>query len=299
MVDLFSTDTAKPSHMNPIDPTRLSEALTRHPLKSASAGPGCHVEYIEAGSVDAPVSHVLLHGIGSSAASWIAQLEAAHTTHTTPPAHILAWNAPGYGTSTALAESQPLAKHYATRLWQWLDASGVNHPFTLVGQSMGCLIAVAAAAQRPDRISRLVLFAPARGYGKANDDERTRRRDERLAALREHGPEGLAEKRGAAMLSPSAHPAMINYLRNIMRRVNPAGYTQATHMLAQSDIDSDLVGWTKPLVVASGNADGITPQASCMDIAARAGVAWTDLGAVGHGCPLEASVEANQILGLT
>lgn len=285
--------------MNPIDPSRLTETLARYPLKSANAGPACNIEYLEAGSADAPVSHVLLHGIGSSAASWIAQLEAARTTHSARPAHVLAWNAPGYGASTALSESQPLAKDYAMRLWQWLDASGVRHPFTLVGQSMGCLIAAAAAIQRPDRISRLVLFAPARGYGKASDDERTRRRDERLAALREHGPEGLAEKRGAAMLSPSAPPAMINYIQNIMRRVDPEGYTQATYMLAQSDIDSDLAGWTKPLVVASGSADGITPQVSCMDIAARAGVAWTDLGAVGHGCPLEASVAANRILGLT
>lgn len=284
--------------MTSLAPSELSQALARYRLRAARANPSAQIEYLEAGAEDAPVSHVLLHGIGSSAASWIAQLHAADQNRAASRPHVLAWNAPGYGASTALTPAEPLAEHYAARLWQWLDEAGIKHAFTLVGQSMGCLIAAAAARQRPSQITRLVLFAPARGYGRASEAERIRRRDERLAALHEHGPTGLAERRGAAMLSTNAPAEMISYIRSIMSRVNPGGYTQATHMLSRGDIDTDLSFWKRPLVIASGTADTITPATGCKDIAARAGIAWTDLGEVGHGCPLEAARLANAILGL-
>ncbi len=281
-----------------IDPARLSECLARFPSQLAKLGADGAVEYLEAGSSDSTVSHVMLHGIGSSAASWVAQLDAAEQLSSKSHARALAWNAPGYGQSSALSDPQPLAHHYAARFWDWIDAMHIDKPFMLVGQSMGCLIAAAAAAMRPALVGRLVLFAPARGYGRASEEERIRRRDERLSALRELGPEGLAQKRGAAMLSSSAPTPMIDYVRDIMRRVHPGGYAQATHMLAQGDIDADLAKWRGPLVVASGSADTITPAAGCRGIAERAGTTWTDLGAVGHGCPLEASSAVNSILGL-
>jgi len=259
---------------------------------------GARIESLQAGAPDQPVSHVLLHGIGSAGASWLEQLEAANRLAESLRPRVLAWNAPGYGGSTPLAAACPTAADYAAQLWRWLDTLGVNHPITLAGQSMGCLIASAAARLQPGRIRRLILFAPARGYGRAEATERERRRNDRLEALRQHGPAGLAERRGSAMLSPNARPDLIGYVRSIMARVNPAGYTQATEMLAQGDIDADLATWRGPLVVASGQADQITPPEGCRDIASRAGQPWTHLGPVGHGCPLEAAEQVNAILGL-
>jgi pimeloyl-ACP methyl ester carboxylesterase len=281
-----------------IDPLDPAAALARYAPQFTALQTNQGIEYLQAGRSDIPVTHVMLHGIGSSAASWLAQLDAV-SKRSAPPAHrLLAWNAPGYGNSSPVSPSEPVAADYAERLWQWLDLIGAMHPITLVGQSMGCLIAAAAAIQRPERVSRLILFAPARGYARASAQERERRRDERLAALREHGPAGLAERRAQAMLSPNAPPELVSFVREIMRRVNPSGYTQATHMLSQGDLDSDLARWRKPLVVASGSADAITPPDSCREAARLAGVEWTDLGAVGHGCPLEAPGLANAILGL-
>jgi len=280
-------------HLDELNPSAAKLASLTIPL-----GNGLSMEYLQAGAPDQPVSHVLLHGIGSAAASWLEQLEAANRPASTRSPRVLAWNAPGYGQSTRLASECPSAADYAGRLWQWLDALGVDQPITLVGQSMGCLIAAAAARTRPDRIERLVLFAPARGYGRADPAERERRRSERLAALAQHGPAGLAERRAPAMLSANASPDLIAYVRSLMARVSAAGYAQATEMLAQGDIDGDLAMWRGPLVVASGTADRITPPDNCSDIAKRAGVAWTDLGAVGHGCPLEAPDAVNALLGL-
>lgn len=276
----------------------MNASAARLPVGVCALDSNTQIEFLQAGAPDQPVSHVLLHGIGSAGASWLEQLEAANRRSHQVPCRVLAWNAPGYGQSTRLAPDAPMAADYARRLWQWLDAMGVSQPITLAGQSMGCLIAAAAARQQPQRIARLVLFAPARGYGQADPAERERRRSERLASLRQHGPSGLAERRAAAMLSPHASADMVSYVRSIMARVDPLGYAQATEMLAQGDIDSDLASWRGPLIVASGSADRITPPESCRDIAARAGVAWTDLGEVGHGCPLEAAPTANSLLGL-
>ena len=61
---------------------------------------------------------------------------------------------------------------------------------------------------------------------------------------------------------------------------------------------ADLAQWHWPLVVASGNADSITTPASCQAVAQAAGVAWNDLGSVGHACPLEAPGAVNALLGL-
>ena len=284
--------------MTTTDIATLRNQISRFRVLSTPIGRGRTIEYLQAGQADSPVTHVMLHGIGSSSASWLAQLEAAALHSGRTPCRVLAWNAPGYGQSSPLGPDTPRAADYARRLWLWLDTMQVDAPFVLVGQSMGCLIAAAAAAQQPKRIRRLVLFAPARGYGRASKEERERRRDERLAALRDLGPSGLAQRRAASMLSPHAEPALVEYVRDIMQRINPTGYSQATHMLSMGDIDGDLARCSVPLVVASGSADTITSQASCSDIAARAGVKWVDMGPVGHGCPLEAPVLANTLLNL-
>ena len=61
---------------------------------------------------------------------------------------------------------------------------------------------------------------------------------------------------------------------------------------------ADLAQLQCPLAVASGNADGITTPAACQAVALAGGVAWNDLGSVGHACPLEAPGPVNALLGL-
>ena len=96
---------------------------------------------------------VLLHGIGSASGSWVAQLDALSATHT-----VLAWDAPGYGQSEPLPDSQPTAHAYAQRLWAWLDALGLHESLTLVGHSLGALMATAAAGEQSARVRSQVLL---------------------------------------------------------------------------------------------------------------------------------------------
>ncbi len=254
------------------------------------------VEYRQAGNGKQGVTHVLLHGIGSGSGSWLMQLEAAAITEGT---RVLAWEAPGYGNSTAVAPAVPDAGDYAGRLWAWLDALGVTQPVTLAGHSLGALMATRAAVQRAGQVKRLVLLSPAQGYARASEEERAKKLGDRLNNLNTLGVQGMAQKRGAAMLSPNADAERVAYVQSIMAQVHPAGYTQASHLLVGGDLLTDIAQITCPVAVASGRADTITPMAGCQKVAEAAGVPWTDLGDAGHACALDAAAGVNGLFGLT
>jgi pimeloyl-ACP methyl ester carboxylesterase len=273
----------------------LQGRLQSHALHKVDTSLGT-TQYRHAGAPLEQTTHVLLHGIGSGSGSWLMQLDAAG--HNAKHVGVLAWEAPGYGESASVKPRQPLAADYGQRVWAWLDALKITHPITLVGHSLGALMAASAAAIQPQRVSRLVLLAPAQGYGLADTNLRTQKLNDRLHAINTLGPEGMANKRGAAMLSPQGSAEQLTYVQSIMGQVHPAGYVQATYLLSHGDLASDLKHNTTPLIIASGRADGITPMAGCQDLAARFSVPWQDLGEVGHACALEGAMTVNTLLGL-
>jgi pimeloyl-ACP methyl ester carboxylesterase len=241
------------------------------------------------------VTHVLLHGIGSASASWAFQLGAAVGRS---DIRVLAWDAPGYGRSTHLPMELPSAQDYAERLWSWLDALYVNQPVVLAGHSLGALMAASATRLRPHAVSRLVLLAPARGYGDAPLAERERVVQGRLSNLQQLGPQGMALARAAAMLSPGAASALQEAVRETMAQIDPAGYTQAVQMLGQACLAQDLKTVACPVWVASGEADTVTTPANCDAAAQESAAKRISLGSVGHACPLEAAEAVNELLGL-
>ena len=243
------------------------------------------------------VTHVLLHGIGSASASWLAQLQQVGRS---AGASMLAWDAPGYGDSEALPMASPTASDYATRFWAWLDACGVDtrQPLTLVGHSLGALMAASAAVLQPARVARLVLLAPAQGYARADAATRQKKLDDRLANLAQWGPAGMAQRRASAMLSSHAGPALLQFVEQVMAGIHPVGYTQAAHMLSTGDVAADLAQVRCPVLVASGSADTVTPPQGCRALAQAIAAPYVDLGDVGHSCALEAALEVNRLIGL-
>ena len=271
----------------------LAERIGRFAAQRVATSAG-EIEYRQAGAA-AEVTHVLLHGIGSGSASWLRQLEAADGNFSV---RVLAWEAPGYGGSAPVRPDHPDAGDYARRLWSWLDAMEVTQPVTLVGHSLGALMVARAATQRPQQVAKLVLLSPAQGYARASTEERKKKLDERLGTLASLGLAGMAQKRGAAMLSPQAEPGLVQYVQSVMAQLHVAGYTQAIHLLVGGDLLTDLAKVQRPMAVASGTADTITPPEGCQRVAAAVNVAWTDLGPAGHSCALDAAAEVNALLGL-
>jgi len=228
---------------------------------------------------------VLLHGIGSGAASWVQQLEALGNPGNARA--VYAWDAPGYGVSTPVSPASPQAGDYVEALAAWLDALGLKR-IVLVGHSLGAIIAGAFAQAHPSRVAGLLLISPAAGYGKAEEAVRIEKRDNRLAMVAELGPQGLAEKRAGNMLSPQAGEAARAWVRWNMSRIVPAGYAQATHLLANADLAGHVAQFAGPIAVAVGAQDAITPPAGCGRIAEAARTTLRILPGAGHAGYIEA-----------
>jgi len=245
---------------------------------------------------------VLLHGISSGAASW---LQCALRLE--PHAQVIAWNAPGYGRSTPLPQAQPTAGDYAERLEQFLAALGI-HDCLLVGHSLGAMMAGAYLGNGYRRASRMLLLSPAQGYGSVENRMRGQKiAQERLDVLHSIGVAGMAERSPARMLSADASDAQRAWVRWNIQWLNPAGYTQAVHMLCGDDLRAYAAdgAWGKiPATVACGSADVVTTPAASLELSRDLDLPFHLIDHAGHACYIEqaeavAAVLRSQLFQLT
>jgi len=272
----------------------LEARVARFPARQVELASQRVLSYREACETSDALPLVLLHGIGSGAASWVQQFEALGASR-----RVLAWDAPGYGESTPVVAASPTATDYANVLYEWLEKLGIER-CVLVGHSLGAIIAGSFAAMHPQRVAGLLLLSPAGGYGAASAEVRETKRDQRLAMLNELGPQGLAEKRSANMLSAHASDEARAWVRWNMSRVIPHGYAQATHLLANADLASDLARlkgrYNGRLHIAVGADDTITTPAACERLALAADTQLQVVPRAGHAGYIEASAAYTAII---
>ena len=255
----------------------LDERIGRFaPRKSKS------ISYRESGSGPAVV---LLHGIGSGSAGWLFQLE------TLKGYRLIAWDAPGYGESENLPLEKPQPADYAQALHEFLDRLLLKDVL-LVASSLGCLMAGAYAAARPERVRGMVLLGPAGGY--AGDEARTQ---ERLRQFDELGADGLAEKRAPTVVANDSAPIAVELCRWTQRRVSRDAYRRAVYCLGQGNLALDARKFQKKVLVACGTEDRITPETACKSIAgAFPRGEYLSLPRLGHVPHIEAPEKVNEII---
>jgi pimeloyl-ACP methyl ester carboxylesterase len=248
--------------------------------RTATSG-SARFTYLERGS-GAPL--VLLHGVGSGARSWKHQLQNLSAAF-----RVIAWDAPGYGGSSAFPARVPDADDYAGALDALLEVLDVGR-FHLVGHSLGCIIAARYARRHADRIESLTLASVATGHAGLAAEERARLRNARLDDLAALGPRGMAEKRGPRLLSPDAHEATRRAVIETMAAVNPDGYRQAVWLLSNADTRADVRALPAAMRVqfVYGDADVITTPEQNRSVAGeRPGAPVHVLHGAGHALYLE------------
>lgn len=236
---------------------------------------------------------VLLHGIGSAARAFDDQLAGL-----SKGLRVVAWDAPGYGGSTALPMTAPRAADYAAALAGLLDGLGIERCH-LVGHSLGALMAASFAADRPQRILSLTLASIAGGHATLPAAERDKQLAQRIGDVATLGAREMAEKRGPRLLGPDATPAMIRRVVETMAAIRPDGYAQAARMLASGDVKADIARLPEDMRVqiVYGDADVITPPARNIEIAAvRPHAPVHVIAGAGHALYLEKPAEFNAIV---
>jgi len=248
-----------------------------------------------AGDATAPIV-VLLHGIGSNAASFAALMRAMPT-----PINVIAWDAPGYGPSAPLAADMPTPRDYADALAKFLDM--IDAPRVLLaGHSLGALFAGSFAAHYPCRVSALALISPALGYGVAPGGKLPAGVQSRIDEINELGPAAFAEKRAARLVGdPNARPEIVAAVERAMAAVNPRGYIQAVHALGAGRLVSDAKSIGVPTIVAVGTLDQITPPANAVELHAALprAAGLHQIANAGHALPQEEPVALAALLART
>ncbi|NCV21008.1 MAG: alpha/beta fold hydrolase, partial [Chloroflexi bacterium] len=102
-----------------------------------------------------PTETILLHGLGVSGAVW------AGFARRFLARPVIAPDLRGHGASDpAPLPHQYTPTDYAADVLALLDASGMGEPGTVIGHSLGSLIALAMAKAEASRIKRLILIDP-------------------------------------------------------------------------------------------------------------------------------------------
>ena len=248
------------------------------------------IAYRAAGDEAAPPI-VLLHGIGSNSAGYRAQLAALATRH-----RVIAWDAPGYGQSSAFAIATPGAEDYAEAVMAMMTALGVSRA-TVVGSSWGSVIAATFAAQYAYATRALVLSAPnvARAHLPLSD-----RAAAREALMRSGAAQSPAARAAVAdaLLAPNASPQVRALVSTLRDAVTPTGWEHAVDMLFSAYTPGVVASVEAPISIVIGDDDRIAPahdHARPIHEAARNSTLHV-LDGIGHMPKLEAPVRFNSIV---
>jgi pimeloyl-ACP methyl ester carboxylesterase len=215
---------------------------------------GTAVSYREAGQRDRQTV-VLLHGIGSSSASWQQQLNTLDGAF-----HVIAWDAPGYGSSVLLsADVSP--QGYASRLNELLDAAGVDSVH-LVASSWGTLIASVFARMYPDRVLSIVMSGPTVGLGALPAAESKTITEQRLQRMQHLGPVQMQEDDIGRLVAPRSVEQALPILRSGADEVTILGFRDALQVMCKADGIENIKQLKQPLLILTGTEDQIAPAAN-------------------------------------
>lgn len=202
-----------------------------------------------------PETLVLLHGVGSSSATWaqLAPLLDERYTVVMPDYR-------GHGSSDVPEVPYELEDFVGdvVRLLDELELESVH----LVGFSIGAIFAQAIAVEHPGRVASLVLLNSIAARTAA---EKTRAL-ERLEVIRSSDPAVVARDSVERWFTPAfaaERPDLVAAEVDIVSATRAEAYAASYHVLATTDLIDSVAGITCPVLLITGEHDrGSTPRMS-------------------------------------
>ena len=200
---------------------------------------------------------VLIHGFGLNRAMWQWQLPIL-----APYFNVLTYDLLGHGESAPPTDTPDLAM-FSGQLSRLMDRCGIERA-TVVGFSLGGMIARRFALDHPDRLSALAILHSAHDRTPA-EREAVR---ERVRHTREHGPSANVDSALERWFTPefrAAEPGPIALVRRWITRNDPDIFPRIYHVLAEGDAEIarglERIG-CPTLVMTGGDDPGNTPAMS-------------------------------------
>jgi len=198
-------------------------------------------------SGNGPAVVVLLHCLGVDHRLWDFTAAALERDHC-----VIRYDFPGH--HEAPVPDAPYAiEDLSAQLVDILDAERVPSA-TIVGISLGGLVAQHFAATQPERTERVVLVDTTPRYSETMQKMWA----ERAAASRAHGVASITDSLLAVWFTAeflSAEPPAVHYVRDCFSRVSGEGYAKACEALAAADLRMLLPDIEAPTLVVCGSED--------------------------------------------
>jgi pimeloyl-ACP methyl ester carboxylesterase len=233
----------------------------------------------------------MLHGVGGGHLAFAPQVE----TLASSGYRAVAWDMPGYGHSApiepytfkGLAES-------CIRLIESLQCEDVS----LVGHSMGGMVAQEVVARRPELVNKLVLCGTSPSFGKPDGDWQREFIASRTAPLDAGKTMAqLAETLVPQMAGPGALPEGLRLATHCMAQVPPATYRRALEAMVTFDRRANLQCIGVPTLVIAGEHDRNAPPTMMKKMADTIPRStFLEMRGIGHLQNLEAPEEFDGLL---
>jgi pimeloyl-ACP methyl ester carboxylesterase len=218
------------------------------------------------------LSTVLLHGIGG--ASWNGLIPDA-----------LDWPMPGFRGTAPLPAMSFAA--LADALRSALEAHGIAKA-TLVGHSMGGMIAQEFCATFPDRVSKLVLYATTPAFGGRDPAFAEAFLEARLGPLKGRTMADAAEDILAGMFESGAPADAMPRAKAALCAIPEEVYRDTVRCLTTFDRRAELADIAVPTLLIAGERDQAAPLKTMQRMAqAIPGARIEVIGGAGHMAHLE------------
>ena len=223
---------------------------------------------------------IFIHGLSSSMELWTALDQAKLAGRT-----LISYDLRGHGRSEQAPGAHTLKKHTAD-LAALLEALRIEQA-SLVGHSLGAMLAIELAATQPGKVRSLSLLSTTAGF----PQETRNTLFEMASAATFGGMDSIADQLIGLSFRPAfcdANPKVVEAIRRSILSSDAASIVAATRMVAKADLRPRLGSLNCPTQILVGSEDRLTPPELAQELAGGIpGARLQQLPDCGHAAPVE------------